>query len=68
MAISEKLSGALKRLYTIVYREDHLSWGGYLYFKKRLWGIQARKGITKEGLGWRYLDRMSRSGIFTTRF
>ena len=27
MAINDKLSEKLKRLYTIVYREDHLSWG-----------------------------------------
>ena len=33
MAINEKLSEALKRLYTIVYPEDHLSRGGYLCFE-----------------------------------
>ena len=33
MAINESLSGALKRHYTSVYHEDHLSWAGYLCFK-----------------------------------
>ena len=35
-----------------------------IFFKKQLlWGIQAREMITKEGLDWRFLDRMYRSDI-----
>ena len=67
MAINEKLPDALKRLYAIVYREDHFLRGGYLCFGKHLRGIQSRKGITKEGLDWWFLDIMSRNDIVTTR-
>ena len=68
MQINDKFSQALKRHYTSVYHGDHLSRSEYLCFEKRLWGIQARKCIIKEGLDWRFLDRMSRSDIFKTRF
>ena len=68
MPINEKLSAALKRHYTLVYREDHLSWNEYLCFKKRPCEIQAMKCIIKKGLDWRFLDRMSRSDNFTVRF
>ena len=45
------------------------SWGQeYLLFKKRLWGMQARKMIIKEGLDCWPPDRMSRGVIFTARF
>ena len=30
--INERLYGALKRHYTLAYREDHLPRGGYLFF------------------------------------
>ena len=66
--INDKLYEALKRHYTLVYHEDHLSWNEYLCFKKRLCEIQAMKCIIKEGLDWRFLDRTPRNDIFTTRF
>ena len=68
MAINDKLDEKLKDLYTIVYREDHLSCEEYLCCGKLLYGIKARKRITKEGPDWRFLDRTSRSDIFTARF
>ena len=70
MEINGKLHEALKlkRLYTIGYQEGRLSCEEYLCFEKHLWGIQAREGIIKEGRDWWFLDRMSRSDIFTARF
>ena len=68
MQINDKFTEALKRHYTSVYHGDHLSRSEYLCFEKRLWGIQARKCIIKEGLDWRFLDRPSRSDIFKTLF
>ena len=68
MAINESFTETLKRHYTLVYHEDHLSRNEYLCFKKRLCGIQARKCLIKVGLDWWFLDRGSRSDIFTTRF
>ena len=69
MGANRILSETLKRFYTLVYWEGQESWDfEYLCFKKRPWGIQARKVIIKEGLDWWFLDRMSRSDIFTTRF
>ena len=63
------LSERLKKFYTLVYGEEQDSWDTeYLCFKKRLWEIQARKVIIKEGLDWWFLDRSSRNDIFTTRF
>ena len=54
---------------SLVYLEGQSSWGReYLLSKKRLWEIQARKVIIKEGLDWWFLDRSSRGDIFTTRF
>ena len=69
-AINDKLPEALKHLYTIVYREDHLSWGGGGFFvSENVFGKFRRgKRIIEEGLDWRPLDRMSRYDIFTTRF
>ena len=62
-------SETLKRFRTLFYWAGRESWDfDYLCFEKRLWGIQTRKVIIKEGLDWRFLDRMSRSDIFTTRF
>ena len=69
MGTNSNFSERLKRFYTLVYWEGQESWDlEYLYFEKRLWGVQARKAIIKEGLDWWFLDRMSRSDIFTTRF
>ena len=68
MSISENLSETLKSHYKLIYREDHLMRGGYIYFKKRLWKIHASKRIIAEGLEWWFLDRTSRKDIFTTRF
>ena len=63
------LTDKLTKFYNLVYREGQSSWDWeYLLLKQRLWGIQARKMITKEGPEWRFLDRISRSDIFTTRF
>ena len=68
MGTQYNLSERLKRFYTLVYWEGQDSWDTeYLCFEKRLWEIQERKGIIEEGLDWRFLDRMSRSDIFTTR-
>ena len=63
------LTDKLTKFYKLVYWEGQSSWGwGYLLLKQRMWEIQARKMIIKEGLEWWFLDRMSRSDIFTTRF
>ena len=62
------LTDNLTKFYRLVYWDGQSSWGWeYLLLKQRLWGIQARKMIIKEGLEWRFLDRMSRNDIFTTR-
>ena len=69
MGANHILPGALKRFYTLVYWDGEESCDfEYLCFEKRLWGIQTMKVIIKEGLDWRFLERMSRSDIFTTRF
>ena len=69
MGTHGNLSERLKKSYTLVYWEGQDSWDTeYLCFEKRLWGIQARKVIIKEGLDWWFLDRESRNDIFTTRF
>ena len=58
------LTEKLTNFYSLVYWEGQSSWGReYLLFKKRLWGIQARKMIIEEGLDWRFSDRMSKSDI-----
>ena len=69
MGANRILSETLKRFYTLVYWAGGESWAwGYLCFKKLPWGVRARKVVIKEGLDWWFLDRMSRSDIFTTRF
>ena len=63
------LTDKLTKFYKLAYWEGQSSWDWeYLLLKQRLWEIQARKMIIKEGLDWRLLDRISRSDIFTTRF
>ena len=63
------LTDKLTKFYRLVYWEGQSSWGWeYLLFKQRMWEIQDRKMITKEGLDWRVSDRMSKNDIFTTRF
>ena len=63
------LTDKLTKFYRLVYWEGQSSWDWeYLLLKQRLWEIQARKMIIKEGLEWWFLDRISRSDIFTTRF
>ena len=47
---------------------DKVPGTGDIFFKKRLWEMQAREMIIKEGLDWWFSDRMSRGDIFTTRF
>ena len=60
------LTEKLKSFYRLVYPN---SWDWeYLILKQRLWEIQARKMIIKEGLEWWAIDRISRNDIFTTRF
>ena len=63
------LTERLTKFYSLVYWEGQSSWDcEYLLFKQRLWEIQARKMIIKEGLEWWFLDRISKNDIFTTRF
>ena len=52
IAINGKLSDALKRLYTIVYREDHLSWGD-IFVSKNIRGKFRRGNVlsTKVSIG-----------------
>ena len=64
------LTDKLTKIYKLVYWEERSSWGWeYLLPKQRMWEIQAREMIIKEGLDWWPLDRMSRDVIFfSTRF
>ena len=63
------LGGKLNNFYSLAYWGGQNSWGReYLLFKKRLWEMQDRKMVIKEGLDWWFPDRMSRNVVFTTRF
>ena len=63
------LTDKLTKIYKLVYWEERSSWGWeYLLPKQRMWEIQAREMIIKEGLDWWPIDRTSRDVISPNTF